>query len=97
MATNGGETVTAQKVTPPEDKPEAAQQDTGSQKAVQKPSDDAMTLTAQKVDPQQVKQEEEAQAKAWAPKEKKKIPLVLQPLEFVISSVVDAICFWKKD
>lgn len=62
-----------------------------------KPAEPALTLAAEKVDPAQVAKEEAAQAKTWAPKEKKKIPLVLQPFEFVITSVVNAICFWKKD
>ena len=62
-----------------------------------KPAEPAVTLAAEKVDPAQVAKEEAAQTKAWAPKEKKKIPLVLQPFEFVITSVVNAICFWKKD
>jgi len=62
-----------------------------------KPAEPAVTLAAEKVDPAQVAKEEAAQAKVWAPPKKKKVPLVLQPFEFVISSVVDAICFWKKD
>ncbi len=65
--------------------------------AAQKQAEPAVTLAAEKVDPAQVAKEEAAQAKAWAPKEKKKIPLILQPFEFVITSVVNAICFWKKD
>lgn len=65
--------------------------------AAQKSAEPALTLAAEKVDPAQVAKEEAAQAKTWAPKEKKKIPLVLQPFEFVITSVVNAICFWKKD
>ncbi len=55
-----------------------------------KDPDKGITLTAEKVDAAQP-----SSAPVPQTKEKKPLPIFLQPIEFVISSIVHAIFFWK--
>ena len=61
--------------------------------------DEEVTLVATKVDPKTVQQTTSQVTQApqvQQPKKKKPLPIYLQPFEFVISSVVHAVCFWDK-
>jgi len=59
--------------------------------------DEGMTLVAQKIDPAQAQAPASPpQPQAAGPKKKKKLPIFLQPFEFVISAVVHTIIFWDK-
>lgn len=60
--------------------------------AASQDDDEGLVLTAEKVHtPDQEPHQPEVV------KEKKPIPIYLQPIEFVISSIVNAIFFWKND